>query len=288
MSNDLFDDLMDIGIEDVTVPFDRTECVRAPFTYAGSKARSLPEILPRLPIIKSSTWVDHFGGTGVVSWNVPKCNVMVYNDRYSALVAFYRCMRDPIKHQAMIQYLSLMPPHSREDFYWARDTWVTDVDDVIRAAKWYYGIANSVLGRQLAFARSIQSSVDRSVWMHLPFFEPIHRAIQPFTLENLDVFQCIHDYDTCSTIHYFDPPYVGTDQGGYEHKWTAAQQKQLLATIGRCQGFVALSHYPCAEIDSQPYWTQRHQWVHKASSEEISGSFSTEDVIECLWIKEAK
>jgi DNA adenine methylase len=284
--SDLLADLLDIGSEDTTHAFDRTTCVRAPFSFQGSKWRSLDKIIPRLGVHKSNTWVDHFGGTGVVSWNIPKCNVMVYNDRYSALVAFYRCLRDEKKKEALLAYLESMPPHSREDFYWARDTWVNDVDDVIRSAKWYYGLCCSVLGRQKAFARAISSHAITNVWQRLPMFEPIHRCLQSFTLENLDVFQCITDYDTPQTIHYFDPPYVGTDQGGYQSKWGLDDQARLLKAIGNCRGFVALSHYPCNVIDEQPYWTNRYQWEHLNSVGEIGESLDCGTAVECLWIKQ--
>lgn len=284
VNDELLDMLFEIGEEDVTVPFDRTECIRAPFPYSGSKFKSLEHIIPRLPITQHSTWVDHFGGTGVVSWNVPTCHVMVYNDRYSAVVAFYRCLRDPVKKKALFEYLSLMPPHSREEFYWARDTWVNDEDDVVRAAKWYYGLTVSVLGRQQAFARAITSHHQTNVWDYMDKLPMIHDKLGFFTLENLDVFQCINDYDSPSTVHYFDPPYVGTDQGGYESKWTSKDQERLLNRIAELQGFVALSHYPCKEIEKRSYWTNRYQWDHEGSA---SGK-GRDAVIECLWVKETK
>ena len=301
MSDDLFDLFKDLDDTNELIEVDRTEYQRAPFAMPGAKYRSLHEIIPRLPITRSCTWADHCGGTGVVSWNVPTCKVMMFNDRYSGIVAFYRVLRDPIKKDQLLKYLSEMPPHSREEWLDCRAMWVTEEDDVARAAKWYYMTRLSILNKRQAFGRGITMKFapigDMSDVRLL--FDSIHPILKNFTLENLDLKVSFLDYDTPSTIHYIDPPYVNTDQGTYEDKWTHKDNEDLFRLIANSKGFVAFSHYYSSEIDKQSFWTNRYTWSTRVTTEpliaraenhklERTDEFGEKEALECLWIKEPR
>lgn len=296
MSDDFLNDLFDLDGGDNLVHVDRTVYQRAPFPMPGAKWRSLHEIIPRLPIRKSSVWVESYGGTGVVSWNVPECKVMVFNDRYSGVVAFYRALKE--RKEELVDYLMSMPPHSREEWIHSRQTWVDETDDVIRAAKWYYMTELSVLGKRAAFGRGLQTR-----FLPLPdrikLFDSIHYILQNFYLENLDARVCIKDYDSINAIHYWDPPYVGTDQGTYKHKWTWDDMLDLKRLIPQLEGFIALSHYPDSRIDDWGCWDAKYQWDVKVTAEPMvfmaeNQKEGKQDVTElnnateCLWIREAK
>jgi DNA adenine methylase len=270
---------------------DRTKIVRAPFRMAGSKYFSLKELLPRLPV--KAKWCDHFGGTGIVTLNRPKSyKLEVFNDRYSGVIAFYRCLKDKDKWKEMLAWLS-NTLYSREEFQWCRDTWVTEHDDVIRAAKWLYCTANSVVGKRVAWARATDSQAATAMAFQsmLEFFPKYHERFKNVQIENLDYDQCARDYDSLDTVHYFDPPYVNTDQQLYEgSSWTRDDQRRLVGLIGNLQGFCALSGYYDEETDKAIKWDYRHSWKVAMKSEiddegKSQDGFKGEQITEYLWIK---
>lgn len=292
--DDMFDDLMDMYEDDVKI--DRTNIQRAPFGMPGGKHKSLSRLMPHLPYREK--WVDLFTGTGIVSLNrrhSKKLNVM--NDRYSGITNFYRCIQDPVKREALVTWLECTCA-SREMFYLARAEWCKETDDVVRAAKWYYMMRSSVIGKGAAFARATNSRFSNVLHSSLKLFGAIHEHIkEKFIVENLDFEQCHKDYDSPDTVFYLDSPYIGTDPGIYEHKWTRDDTQRLLNTVGRSKGFCAVSGYADEQIDGAGFWDQRHVWEVSVNAE--VRSFLPENfkaglehvqkvdtVQEVLWIKE--
>lgn len=293
MSDDFLADLFDLGGDEI-IHTDRTAYERAPFSMPGSKNASLKHILPKLP--RRGKWVEHFGGSGVVSWNVPETKLMVYNDRYGGVVSFYRCLQSK-RHMELIQRLEhLTPPSSREEWLHARATWCNERDDVERAAKWFYMVRNSVIGKGKAYARSTNSPPPIVLPNSLKLFEPLHLKLQNFLIENLDWRVSARDFDSIDCVHYFDPPYVDTDPGLYEHKWSRDDLADLLRTIGKLKGFVALSGYDDPQINQCSFWTERIDWNVVITSDvkaftdenyKVDNNSGYEVGTEVLWIKEA-
>lgn len=256
----------------------KREWRRAPFGMPGGKHRSLPFLMQHLP--HRRTWVDAFGGTGIVSWNRPISNINVFNDRHSGVVCFYRCLKDPVLRDQLYQYLS-DTFHSRELWVDSYDTWCDESDPVIRAGKWLYMMKFSVMQRGDSFGRATTTErrfgIDFSVW------DKIVPLLSFFVVENLDACDCARDFDSKETVHYFDPPYLGTNISHYQCTWGESDMLRVLDTIGQLQGFVALSHYPDPKIDAMPYWTAKHTWTSPVGAQEQKGQTHA---VEKLWIKE--
>jgi DNA adenine methylase len=275
---------------------ERTDIQRAPFGYVGGKSKSIKYLNKHLPYRQK--WIDHFCGSCVVTLNRQESPLEVINDRYGGLVAFYRCLQNKLKISQLIERLEIVPAMSREEFYHCRDTWCTETDDVERAAKWFYMVRVSMLGKGKAFGRQVNPPVSISLPKSLELFLPIHHRLRNVIIENLDFRTCHKDFDGPSTVHYFDPPYINTDPGIFEGStWTRDDLADLLRICERSQGFVALSGYPDEQIDACPFWTARHTWEvsimadPSAFSEENSKAQfkdikSTKDkATEVLWIK---
>lgn len=290
----MVDDLLDMFDDSVRV--DRTNVLRAPFGMPGAKNRSLKHLLQHLPY--RDKWIDLFGGTGVVSWNRAHSKQLnVYNDRYSGVTNFYRCLQDAAKKKALCEFLEFTCA-SRELFYKAKMEWAAEQDDVTRAAKWYYMMRQSVIGKGAAFARTTNSRYMNPLPGSLELFHEIHNHIKTYYLiENLDFEQCHSDFDSQNSVFYADSPYIGTDPGIYEHKWTRNDTERLLATAGRSKGFFALSGYADAQINNCSFWTDRHTWEVNVTSEVrafLPENFregkenvqKVDKVMEVLWIKE--
>lgn len=233
----------------------RDEYIRAPFGWPGGKSRSLDKILPKLPVRKG--YIEPCGGSGIVLLNRPQCELEVYNDRYSGVVAFFRCIREPAKCDALVDRLR-STVHSREEFIWCRDSWTNCQDDVERAARWYYmlRVSFSQLGRNFGRATYGRPQQAKALQNSLKLFPAISKRFELVQVENQDAIQCIIDFDHSDHVFYVDPDYMGTDPGIYAHR---VEHIRMLDTIFRGKGFYAVSAYSNELYESYP-WDDRIEW----------------------------
>lgn len=297
MDDDMLSMLEDLNEGEALIE-PRKDVARAAFGMPGGKHKSIQYLLPHLPYRKK--WIDHFAGTFVVTLNRQESTLDVCNDRYSGITSFYRCLQNKEKIEQLVTRLRLAPSLGREEFYHCKNTWCDETDDVERAAKWYYMMRCSVIGKGDVFARSTNARPPIKLDSSLDLFWPIHYRLRGVIIENLDFEQCFNDYDSQDTVHYFDPPYLGTDTGAYRHGgkgWNEEDLTRLLKCIRRAKGFCALSGYMDERIDKALNWTDRRKWKAKAWSE--VNAFTEEnnkkayvnvqkvdEVEEVLWIKE--
>jgi len=267
---------------------------RAPFGWPGGKSESIKHILPQLPY--RDVWCEAFGGSGIVTLNRRKSRVLdVYNDRYGGLVTFYRCLRNPELRNKLIELIQLTP-HAREEFVWAKETWENCEDDLERAYRWYVMIQQSFSGLGRNFARSTNSKAPIKIQSAIPYFNAIGSRFGEVQVENLDWKQCLQDYDSPETVFYLDPPYYQSDVGIYKHKFNRHEHHvELLESIFKCQGFVALSGYANDLYDSYK-WSDRITWevsvTMKASAfvpenhqVQTNHNINKKRAMEVLWIK---
>ncbi len=278
-------------LEDFSVT--RENYIKAPFNYPGNKKESLDNLLPLLP--RTDVWVDVFGGTGVVTLNRSPSRLEVFNDRWSGLVSFYRCIRDNQKLDQLIERLRLCV-HSREEFMWCKTTWENCDDDVERAARWYYMIQCSFACRGKFFGRILgpATPIARKISDNLPLFQEVHMRFRDVQIENLDFRECFKDYDSSQTVFYLDPPYY--ENNIYAVNFTKQDHVEMLDKVFKLKGFVALSGYKNDLYDKFP-WDSIHTWSRQDKMATLSTKTDTscvsgldierEEKTEYLWIKEA-
>lgn len=273
-------------------PTDKAPILRAPFVYPGGKSRIADKIIDLLPY--TGRYVEVFGGSGAVLLGRRLSSFEVYNDRYGGVVAFYRCLRDATKLDALIERLDLTV-HAREEWQWCHDTWDCDwLDDVERAARWYYMVLYSFSGKGVAFGRATNSKTTLSGRARdkLINFPAIHQRLRYVQVENRDWLDCILDYDHPETVFYLDPPYLETDGGIYKEKFTKEDHIQLLDLVHTTlKGFVAVSSYDNKLYNRYP-WDSVHSWDVRVSMT-AQGTETHRHVergtrTEVLYIKEAK
>ena len=272
----------------------RETVIKAPFSYPGGKSRSIKFILPHLPL--RHTWVDVFGGSGVVTINRPKSKLEVYNDRHSGLTDFYKCMRDRVLFERLCSWLDLTL-HSREEFLSNRDTWENTLDTVERAGRWFamvnYSFAS--LGRNWGRSTGGAGSLAGKIRNGIKSLPEIHERFKCVQVENSDWRRLLADYDSPQTVFYLDPPYVDSSKGVYKDEMTVHDHEEMLDMIFRLKGFVALSGYPNPLFDNRP-WDNSFSWEVQMTMKALA--FTDENakthrdtnrgnVIEKLWIKEA-
>lgn len=272
----------------------RESYVRAPFGYPGAKSRSIKEILPNLP--QTDKYVEVFGGSGAVLLARRESKMEVYNDRFGGVVAFYRCIRDRDKLQALTDRLELIV-HSREEFIWCRDTWANCEDDVERAARWFYALQTSFTSQSRNFGRSLSGSnqIAKKIQNNIKTFPLVHERLKHVLIENLDWRQCLQDFDDEDTVFYLDPPYLDVSSGIYKCSFTKSDHAELLERIFKLRGFVALSGYPNELYDSYN-WDVRKSWETRVTitansytetNNQKHGTDRKDTAIECLWVKNA-
>lgn len=293
------DDLMSMFEElDRQTAKSKDAVLRSPFPYPGGKFKSLDKILPLLPY--RNTYVEPFGGGGVVLLSRRPSPLEVFNDRCSGVTSFYRCIRNPELLDALCERLDLTI-HSREEFVWCKETWnhIT-TDDVERAARWYYMINTSFasLGRNWGrVTKGPTAGFVGKIRNKLKYFTRVHERLRRVQIENQHWHDCLMDYDTEHTVFYIDPPYVDAHRGTYKHELSIEQHRELLECIFELDGFCAVSGYTNPLYENQD-WDSRHEWETFVSiepaafttsnhKEHLEGSqrVHTEEI---LWIKESR
>jgi DNA adenine methylase len=275
----------------------RESILKPPFGYQGSKFRLVKQILPLLPY--RTAYIEPFGGSFAVGLSRKPSKLEVFNDRYSGVVAFYRCIRDKEKAEQLKARLEVCL-HAREEFIWCRDTWKNPEDEVERAARWYYSIEMSFgcQGRNFARATKSTCSQGRSFHAGLDRFMEIHRRMKNVQVENQDFRMLIKDFDSPDVVWYMDPPYFDC-YPTYEKDLTKEEHTEFLERIFHMQGFVAVSGYPNWLYDDPKWpWDSRHSWEVAEMTNgfcytETNGRVDDklgkrERVMETIWIKEAK
>jgi DNA adenine methylase len=198
-----------------------SDCV---FKYPGGKTQLFSWIADRIP--QHRTWVDVFGGSGVVTANKSGSEVEVYNDLDGDLVHFFVTLRD--SQEELAEWLE-QTPHSRQlqleygkEFY---DGHRPD-DDIERAGRFFYlrytqfaakytSISGYNGGKKRSAADSYQQAINR--------LEQWQERFKHVQIEQLDFEDLIERYDSEQTFFYCDPPYMdeGDDlyshDGGFEH-----------------------------------------------------------------------
>lgn len=270
----------------------RETIVKSPFSYPGSKSRSVKFILPHLPIRK--VWVDVFGGSGVVTINRPKSKLEVFNDRHSGVTDFYKCMRDRVLFDRLCAWLECTL-HSREEFLSNKSTWENQRDPVERAGRWFAMVNYSFgsLGRNWGRACGGDGSIAGKIRNGIRNLPEIHERFKHVQIENGDWRRILRDYDNKDATIYLDPPYVDAYKGTYEYELSIRDHTELIEEIFRCKGFVAISGFPNPLYDSQD-WDEVYDWEIPTSAKalafrEENNKMHRDDnrgnVIEKLWIK---
>jgi DNA adenine methylase len=218
----------------------------------------------------------------------------VFNDVHSGVAAFFRCMADPVKAQQLIDATDYYI-HSRETFLHYKENWPKDVDDVTRAMQWYFVVKTSFgsLGRNFGIATD--GSIAKKLTRLKEILRPVADRMRQVTVESLDWYDCLVQYDDLESVFYLDPPYLNVYPGTYEHELTVDEHKRLIDAIDGTKGYVALSGLANDVYDDPSLtWDARIPFEHSYTIE--GGHFSevankqnkaagAKEVEEILWIK---
>ena len=290
MAKSLLDLMNDMNDFDDKVS-SRVEYIKSGFCWPGSKQKSLSNILDKLPI--RNGFIEVFGGSGAVTLNRPVSKFQVFNDANSGVVAFFRTIRDPEKLERFIDFINLTP-HAREEFCDFKRDWVDELDDVIKACKFYYCAQTSFHGEMRVFGRTRSglSNTIKKLQNKIELLPVIADKFLSIQIENLDWRVCLKDFDNKDAVFYLDPPYV--DKNCYKHKMSHEDHHEMCRRIMQMDGFVALSGYD-NDIYGEYDWDHIYSWEVKENYTDQMFNTDRENKMkgqsrgvghEHLWIKE--
>jgi len=271
--------------------------IKAPFSYPGSKEKLLEHILDILP--KGDKYIEPFGGSGVVLLNRDPSNLEVFNDKYTCITDFYKCLQSDLIDK-LIEKCKLTV-HSRELFYQYKNSLKYDIhrtdkksyevgaknrfetnrtDDQIveNAYRWYYLMRYSFGGKGMQFARMTKgkNNISGKIDLHLKEFWYIHARLRKVIIENLDWEQCIEDYSP--GIFYLDPPYLDVENAYQNTELSTINHRKLLDIIHSTKGYFAISGF-----ENELY--NQYKWDEEYSFERFQRWGKREYVTEKIWVK---
>ncbi len=206
--------------------------IDCPIRYQGSKRKLIPNILALAP--KTRTFIDMFGGSGIVSANMNQKN-RVYNeldDRIVGMVSLFkqspetliRSVKKVVKKYDLNKnnldgFLKLRKDHNRSPsaltlFVLHRHSH----SNLIRHNQ--SGQYNANFGKR---------GID--LWQLEQEIYQYHYAMKDVEISNMDFCECLKDRKKLlvpSTLIYFDPPYLASGAMQYAGAWSEDNELQLL------------------------------------------------------------
>ena len=207
--------------------------------YYGGKVFLRKEIIP---IIESTTfdcYVEVCTGGGAIAHALSNKKVMVINDIFDYLINFYKVLKK-YPSELIAEIDSVI--HSRKVYQVHAKEWLESENTIIRATGYFIlqnGYANKFNG---GFCTSTTTSHSRNWVQKKNILKDLALLMDRYTVENLDLLDCITKYDSDHTLFYIDPPYPNTNQGHYTG-YTKKDFNALLEVLRNIKGKFVLSSY---------------------------------------------
>ncbi len=218
-----------------------------PIKYVGSKTGLSGNILSFIP--PHHTYVEVFGGSGVILFSKPLSPIEVYNDYNGDLVTLFRVIRD---RRAELFDLLQYTLYSREEWNTAvamlRDR--TYKDEMQRAWAVFTAYNQSVGGVVTdhrggwGYGKTRCPAPDFTE--RLRNLDNMQFRLRNVLIENLDFREVIKKYDSPDTFFYLDPPYVKetrAEPSSYRAEMSELDHIDLVLLLKDLQGKMVLSGY---------------------------------------------
>ncbi len=200
--------------------------------YYGGKTHFLPKIQGYVSAASPKTFIDVFGGRGVVLANIklPSGTAKVYNDINEKLVNLFRVLQTKpeelkerckyaVASKALFEQYGVMTGNKVED-----------------AFRVWYRISFS-FGAKGKTYNSSDRKYERILQMK--GLDEIINEVKTWNIERLDFRELVQRYDSPTTFFYFDPPYYRRKE--YEYNFTDQDFVDLAATLRQVKGTYLLT-----------------------------------------------
>ncbi|EKR89746.1 D12 class N6 adenine-specific DNA methyltransferase [Leptospira santarosai str. CBC379] len=232
------------------------------------------------------TFVEGFGGGGSITIQKERATREFYFDIDSEVANFMWVIshRDSAKELIRRIYWT---PYAREIHAWAVSETIS-TDPIDRALKFYckcWMDRNYVRGKSFRLYGNMDSSgghLPASLWANVRNLYQIAKRLRGVTVECKPYIQIASSLDSLTTLHYLDPPYLGSVRGSgelYIHEMKSAlAHARLLKFILKLKGMIIISGYPSG-LYARMLETQGWKMVTKATRDN-----QRRERIEALWL----
>jgi len=262
------------------------------FGYFGSKLRIAAKLRDELP--PHNAWVELFCGSAAMTLAKAPAPIEVINDINGEIVNFFRQLRD---HSEPLRTAISLTPYAREEFEVARKEG-NDLPDLERARRFFVAAMMAINGSfgDAPGGFSISNSYSRNGrearvnrWNETPaYLSAIANRLKRVRIENQDGLKLFKDFKKRpATLCYFDPPYLGKRQRGYDFDQNTQEfHERLLEDVITANCMVFISGYQHELYDD--YLTPSRGWSKEMIAATTKGnngkSFQRYEVI---WFNEA-
>jgi DNA adenine methylase len=217
-----------------------------------------------------TTYIEPFAGAASVLMSKPRVRAEVYNDLDERIVNVFKVLRDPITANELRRRIRLTP-FARTEF---EDSYRRHPVDAVDAAHitiiqafMGYGSDAATRNQRPGFrAKRAQASLPSQEWAAWPESVPAFvDRLRGVVIECRNALDVMRDYDTPTTLHYVDPPYLLSTRyakgaHGYRHEMKDEHHQSLAQVLHGLSGMVVLSGYASPLYDQELYSTwQRHE-----------------------------
>jgi DNA adenine methylase len=240
--------------------------LRTPISYYGGKQQMLRHILPLIP--DHETYTESFFGGGAVFWAKQPAKIEVINDLNAHVINFYKQLKTNFPKLKKLIDATI---HSRDGYKEALIIYHAPyLFDEIRRAWAFWVTTNMGFTRKIGtWGYDRSGSMTRSIDNRKKEFTDIYSSrLEKVQIESNDALKIITSRDSDNTLHYCDPPYVGSDQGHYGG-YTQEHFDGLLDTLGSIKGKFLLSSYPNESLEKV---SGKQKWYTKTVDRQLCAS----------------
>jgi DNA adenine methylase len=231
--------------------------MRSPVTYYGGKTGMAKAIVAPMPAHRC--YLEPFFGSGAVLFAKSRCTHEIVNDIDSAVVTFFRVLRDRLPE---LEAACALTPYARDEWRLA-DCDEPGLDDIEKARRWWTRVNQSFAktaghrtGWSISTART--QAPPWSTIGRLGRFEAAAERLTGVTIDNRDAATLIDSAATADTVIYADPPYLQStrrsdrtaEYSDYRHELDDDGHERLAEVLNRTPAKVILSGYPSPVYDS--------------------------------------
>lgn len=226
--------------------------IKAPIKYFGGKGGMLKKLLAYFPPEGSyNSFIDAFGGSGVVLLNKPRVPFELYNDLDKNVYSLFKVLHD----RELFSEFKFLCDTSFYDETTSREfeqDLRRGLPIVQRAYKFWYvnrTRRNGSLNTGFSINTSLRRGISKSTSDFLSSIENLnylHERLSSVVVCNTDALKLVELYDKENTLIYLDPPYVHETRTSsrYPVEITDLEHEKLVEMLNKIQhAKIVLSGY---------------------------------------------
>lgn len=201
----------------------------------------------------AETYIEPFGGSGVVLFQKEPSPIEIYNDLEENVYSLFKVLSDA-KMFKEFRDLCALTIYSRRLFQeYIVDLRTKDLGMVERAYRFYYvnRVAYNGVGSFSCIVNAVRGGMSKSVsdmLSSIERLEDIHLRLRSVIVENVDAITLIDKFDKENVLFYLDPPYHHSTRtvARYDVDMDDEGQERLVqALLNVKRASVLLSGYDC-------------------------------------------